>query len=158
MKRYAVSALAVMLTAMGAFVVSGLPVGAAGRSELVRQDGLAPLRRATTQFHDVHAAEASGRIDLHACVNHMGQHWANPDEIDAALDPVNPEAMVYADDGKGHLRLVAVEWLSHGPGFVGDKPLHYNPDFDVWVLHAWVWSPNPDGMFADMNPRIGNCP
>jgi hypothetical protein len=66
--------------------------------------------------------------------------------------------MVYADDGKGHLRLVAVEWISPTPGFVGDKPLHLNADFGLYILHAWIWSANPDGMFADMNPLIGDCP
>jgi hypothetical protein len=38
------------------------------------------------------------------------------------------------------------------------RDLHFNPSVGQWVLHAWVWSPNPDGMFADMNPRIGACP
>jgi len=23
---------------------------------------------------------------------------------------------------------------------------------------GWIWRHNPDGMFADMNPRIGDCP
>lgn len=36
---------------------------------------------------------------------------------------------------------------SEGPIFVG-RWLYY--------LHAWVWSPNPNGMFADGNPRL-NC-
>jgi hypothetical protein len=39
-----------------------------------------------------------------------------------------------------------------------DLALHYNPAVDLWVLHAWIWSPNPDDMFADMNPSMGNCP
>jgi hypothetical protein len=160
MKRCGLSALVVMLSAMGV-VVSGVAVGAAGRSDLVKQDELAPLRQATMQYHDVRAAEDSGRVDLSACVDHMGQHWANPSAIfgdQGALDPLDPEAMVYADDGKGHLRLVAVEWISPTPGFVGDKPLHLNKDFGLYILHAWIWSANPDGMFADMNPLIGDCP
>jgi hypothetical protein len=89
----------------------------------------------------------------------MGQHFADPATFfDGILDPVDPEAMVYADDGTGHLRLVAVEWVSDQPGEVMNIPLHFNPAVQLWVLHAWVWSPNPSGMFADMNPRIGNCP
>ena len=157
LKRCVVGTVAVMVSA-GVFVAGGVPVGAETRSDVIRQDALAPLRQATKQYHDVAAAEASGRVDLHACVDHMGQHWANPDSIDNALDPLDPEAMVYADDGKGHLRLVAVEWISPNPGFVGTMPLHYNPVFKVFVLHAWIWMDNPEGINADMNPLLGECP
>ena len=89
----------------------------------------------------------------------MGQHYANPDTFsDGVLDPLDPEAMVYADDGTGKLRLVAIEWISTTPGSVMGAPLHFNDTFKVWIHHAWIWSPNPNGMFADHNPRIGNCP
>jgi hypothetical protein len=158
MKRYALSALAVLLFAACAFVVTGLPAGAARRSEFVSQAELAALRQATVRYHDVRAAVEAGRVDLGICVDHMGQHYADMHTIDGVLDPLDPEAMVYADDGKGRLRLVAVEWISPSPGFVGDKALHFNPAFGVYILHAWIWSANPDGMFADMNPHIGDCP
>ena len=152
MKRFA-SSLVVVLFAAGMSMLSWAPAGAAGQS------GLAGLRQATARFHDLDATLASGRVDLHLCVDHMGQHYADPDTFsDGVLDPVDPEAMVYSDDGAGHLRLVAVEWVSTTPGTVMDIPLHFNPAVDLWVLHAWVWSPNPDGMNADMNPRVGNCP
>jgi hypothetical protein len=36
---------------------------------------------------------------------------------------------------------------SEGPIFVGRW---------LYFLHVWVWSPNPNGMFADGNPRL-NC-
>lgn len=130
-----------------------LPSSASGQS------GLAALRNATARFHNLSTTLASGRVDLHLCVDHMGQHYADPHSFsDGVLDPTDPEAMVYADDGSGHLRLVAVEWVSSTPGTVMGIPLHFNGAVDLWVLHAWIWSPNPDGMFADMNPRVGNCP
>jgi hypothetical protein len=90
----------------------------------------------------------------------MGQHYADPNTIDGVVDPLNPEAMVYADDGKGHLRLVAVEWVATQKidDVIENQDLHFNAAVQLWVLHAWIWSPNPDGMFADMNPRIGDCP
>jgi hypothetical protein len=157
-KRIAATAFVVLLFATSAFVVSGMPVGASDRSDLVRQNELAALRQVTKQYHDVNAAVASGRVDLHACVDHMGQHYADMQTIDGVQDPLDPEAMVYADDGKGHLRLVAVEWISPVPGFVGNRPLHFNSAFGVWILHAWIWSANPEGMYADMNPLIGSCP
>jgi hypothetical protein len=148
--------LAVVLSlvfATAASVAVAVPSGASGQS------GLAELRDATARFHNLQATAASGRVDLHLCVNQMGQPFANPSTFsDGKLDPLDPEAMVYADDGRGHLRLVAVEWVNDQPGTVMGIPLHFNPSVNLWVLHAWVWAPNPAGMFADMNPRIGNCP
>ena len=142
------------LFAVGASLVSS---GTANANN--GQSGLAALRTATAKFHDLSATTATGRFDLQLCVDHMGQHYANPDTFkDGILDPTDPEAMVYADDGTGHLKLSAVEWVSTTPGEVMGIPLHLNPALNVYVLHAWIWAPNPDGMFADMNPRIGNCP
>ena len=39
-----------------------------------------------------------------------------------------------------------------------DGPLQVVPGVTVWFygLHAWVWSPNPNGMYATRNPRL-NC-
>lgn len=37
---------------------------------------------------------------------------------------------------------------SHGPAFFGRW---------LYFLHAWVWAPNPNGMFANSNPRL-HCP
>jgi hypothetical protein len=92
-------------------------------------------------------------------MDQMGQHFANPDTFsDGILDPVDPEAMVYEDKGHGNLHLVAVEWVSTTPGTVMNVPLHFNPDVQLWVLHAWVWKDNPAGVFNDTNPTVGNCP
>src|SRR5215471_264407 len=155
MKRTMLTGVLSLVFATGFSVALALPSAASGPG----QSGLAALRSATDRFHDLAATRASGRVDLNLCVDQMGQHFANPDTFfDGKLDPVDPEAMVYADDGRGHLRLVAVEWVSDQPGDVMDIPLHFNPAVGLWVLHAWVWAPNPAGMFTDMNPRIGNCP
>jgi hypothetical protein len=147
---------------LGALTVATLvlvPTVLAGAAPGASQRRFASLRAATAEFHDVRAALASGRVDLDLCVDHMGQHYADPTTFsDGVLDPKDPEAMVYADRGTGPLRLVAVEWVSTTPGRVMGRDLHFNPSVGLWVLHAWVWSPNPDGMFADMNPRIGACP
>jgi len=157
MKRAKIVAAVMMLTAVTG-LASATTASASG-SDDVRQDEFAALRQATTQYHDVAAAELSQRNDLNLCVDHMGQHYADPATFsDGVLDPLNPEAMVYADDGDGHLRLVAVEWVSTTPGTVMGTPLHLNPALGVWVLHAWIWTHNPDGILADMNPRIGTCP
>jgi hypothetical protein len=153
MRKLVFGALATTMLALAGFALWGAQAGAAGQADL------ASLRQATAPFHDLNATRASGRVDLHLCVDMMGQHFADPNTFsDGVLDPDNPEAMVYADDGQGHLRLVAVEWVSTTPGNVRGMDLHFNPSVGLWIMHAWIWAPNPDGMFADMNPRIGNCP
>jgi hypothetical protein len=153
MKRVVPAGLVALVLVTVGMVLTGGPSGAAGQSDL------SALRAATAKFHDLDATLASGRVDLHLCVDQMGQHYANPSTFsDGILSPTDPEAMVYQQDAQGHLRLVAVEWVSTTPGEVMGMPLHFNPAVNLWVMHAWVWAPNPAGMFADMNPRIGNCP
>jgi len=158
-KRSAVAILLSVMLGAGAMVAWPAPASASrdGASPLRHQ--LHALRKATAKFHNIKATLRSGRVDLHLCVDQMGQHFADPTTFsDGVLDPVDPEAMVYEDRGNGHLRLVAVEWVSTTPGDMLGMPLHFNPDVGLWVMHAWIWKSNPDGMFADMNPRVGDCP
>jgi hypothetical protein len=129
----------------------------AGHAGLDHRD-VQELRAATARFHNVKAAVASGRIDLDLCFDQMGAHYADPATFgDGILDPSAPEALVYEQRGR-RLRLVAVEWVSTTPGEVRGVPLHLNEALGVYVLHAWVWANNPDGVLADFNPRVGDCP
>lgn len=103
-------------------------------------------------------ALASGRIDLDPCFDQMEEHYADPATFsDGVLDPFRPEALVYEHVGD-RLRLVAVEWVSTTPGSVFGIPLHLNENLGVYVLHAWIWKYNPDGVLADFNPSVGDCP
>jgi hypothetical protein len=160
MKRTMTAALVAGLFTLGAFAAPG----AAGASErhhhhhhhLAAQ--LAALRIATARFHSLDATMRSGRTDLHLCMDHMGEHFANQDTFaDGKLDPRDPEAMVYEHTSHG-LRLVAVEWVSTTPGTVLGIPLHFNADVQLWILHAWIWKFNPTGLFQDTNPLVGLCP
>ena len=38
----------------------------------------------------------------------------------------------------------------------GQQPVRLFSGRWMYLLSAWVWSPNPSGMFADVNPRL-NC-
>jgi hypothetical protein len=120
---------------------------------------LAALWRSTAKYHRVDKALASGRVDLELCFDQMGEHYADPATFsDGVLDPRKPEALVYEHVGR-RLRLVAVEWVSTTPGTVpGIGDLHLNEALGVYVMHAWIWKYNPDGILADMNPRVGDCP
>ena len=155
MRRYGI-ALIVFMFALGASIVVGEAAASASSSGKSPVSG---LRHATRRFHNLDATMASGRTDLHLCVNQMGEHFANQQTFsDGVLDPNNPEAMVYEHGKNGKLHLVAVEWVSTTPGMVRGMPLHFNPAVNLWILHAWVWKHNPAGMFADMNPNVGDCP
>lgn len=153
---------------LGAAALALATAGSAASAGADGGDALAPTRAGTAQYHDVSTAQASGFNDLHLCFDQMGEHWVETNSVDGdaapdvfqdgVLDPARPEALVYAHDGK-RLRLAAVEWVSTTPGTVpGIGELHLNSTLNVYVLHAWVWMHNPDGMFADRNPRVGDCP
>jgi hypothetical protein len=144
-------------------------------------DELAGTRRATARFHSVEAATAAGyelgwvngsgvRI-ISGCVAHptagaMGYHYFNQQLVaDNAVDPLRPEALVYAPASDGGLKLVAVEWVVRGPNtnppgvatapsLLG-MPMHILvPAVGFWLKHAWIWKHNPAGMFADWNPDV----
>jgi hypothetical protein len=100
----------------------------------------------------------------------MGQHYVNGSLVgDPAIDPLRPEALVYAPGPRGQLRLAGVEWVvfqadwdaanAVPPTLFGQpfravaEPNRYGlPPF--YALHAWIWQPNPLGMFNDWNSRV----
>ena len=145
---------------------------------------LAGVRAATAKFHDLDAALAAGyelgwvngsgaRI-VAGCVSHpqgagaMGYHYFNAALMrDETTDALRPEVLVYAPTDDGGRRLVAVEWVVRGPQSNPPGPsrvpsvlgmdmhvLAPPPGPAFYLTHAWVWAPNPDGMFADWNPRV----
>lgn len=148
------------------------------------EDELAQVRRVTARFHDLDAAlgagyelgwvNGSGVRIITGCVSHptagaMGYHYFNAELMaDLTTDALQPEVLVYAPGQEGHLRLVAVEWVVRGlnsnppgvsePPSVLGMPMHILvPAVGFWIMHAWVWQPNPAGMFADWNPAV-TCP
>ncbi|GAA4864448.1 hypothetical protein [Luteimonas vadosa] len=134
---------------------------------------LAALRSATASYHALDSAMAAGwDEDITGCLSSaeggMGFHYMNAGELfdGGQLDPLRPEILVYAPDATGKKRLVAVEYLILGtdlpptatpPEMYGEQ-FHYNAGFGVWALHAWVWKHNPEGIFADWNPKVSCTP
>ena len=156
--------LAVVILLVGVTVVS-----AAGRSEL------ATVKRATVHFRNTETARLAGydlRDGLDHCfdnqpVGAMGYHFINTDILDAEVDVLKPEAMVYAPGPRGQLKLAAVEyivdqasWDAANPGEVPEvlgQELHAHSSLPIYILHAWIWRNNPSGMFEDCNPNV-SCP
>lgn len=159
-----------VLRTIGATGTAGVlgQVAAADRDDIDREQ-LAKLRRATSKYQDRTKAEADGYVLADHCVagppedGNMGFHATNPALLDTDLSVTEPEILVYEKKGPQY-NLVGVEFASmHAPG--GPAPellgheLHPAPaelPFN-WALHVWAWKNNPNGLFADWNPRV-TCP
>jgi hypothetical protein len=54
----------------------------------------------------------------------------------------------------------AEAWDIANPGalpMLKGHSLHLNSELGGYVLHAWVWKNNPEGMYEDWNPQV-TCP
>jgi hypothetical protein len=178
-KRFALATLAAAIVAGGFQVVGSLASGG-GQSQF------AGARNATARYHNLSAAQADGYgifpdAQGIACIDNqptggMGVHYVkgsfvfNPDgSPNTDLDAAHPEALVYAPNAGGHLRLAALEYIvfqgawdaqhSDPPALFG-RTFNLTPDgnrFGIpafYSLHAWVWEPNSDGMLQPWNPRV----
>ncbi len=126
------------------------------------------LRRATARFHNMDAAAAAGYAGppLTSCWYYgsegaMGYHYADPSLIDGMPELLHPEILVYAPNRHGDLSLVALEYIVPIPMWEGsDPPTLLGRDFErndalgLYALHVWLWRHNPNGMFADWNPKV----
>jgi len=133
------------------------------------ESALAGVRQATAAFHDVSKAEGAGYGRLLPCfdlpgVGGMGQHYVNLSLLDATVVANQPEALVYEIDGD-RLQLVAVEyivpwsaWVSATPPQLYGRSFYRVDSLHLWALHAWIWRPNPLGIFASYNPNAKLCP
>lgn len=148
----------------------------AGVATAAGQADVAAVRQVTEKYHDINAALADGYVLFYRCteqpgVGTMGQHFVKlPLVGDPAIDPLQPEVLVYAPKRNGDWKLVAVEYVtiaaawqaafgSATPRVLGQDLLfraagnRYGlPDF--YERHAWLWQGNPRGMFDDWNPSI----
>lgn len=174
--RLAVAAMAAatLLVAGGAMLVAQAAANS-GSSDLAK------VRGAVARYHTTGAAEAAqyGLVaGLDSCFDMpgtggMGIHYINTGLLDLNLDPTQPEALVYQQKPDGSLHLGAVEyivpqapWDAAHPGELPvihglapqDMPLHLNAALGVYVLHAWIFTQNPAGTFADWNPDVSCLP
>lgn len=132
-------------------------------------DLLKAVRMATARFHSTTQAIKAGYQPDDHCVSvpglgGMGYHWANFDLVDPVFNPMQPEAVLYANDHNGKLRLVAVEYIVINTG--QERPKFGDHLFDIggtpvqaphWSLHIWLYEHNPNGMFTPFNPNV-TCP
>ena len=128
------------------------------------QQELAQARRATARYHDIEQAIADGYEDFGLYESGEGHHYVKFSIIDGTFDPTQPEMLLYSPvPGEERLELAGVEYLipmsmslNVPAGFTGDTDHWRNnmEGFGLWELNVWLWLHNPDGVFADRNPRV----
>ena len=136
---------------------------------------LAQVKKSLRPMQDSPAeAVRAGYMPTDVCVaspmGGMGYHYVNPTLAMAAPDPLKPSVLVYVPGKDGRLTLGAAEWFQpdadqdlstdddrpslfgrpfDGPmlGHEPNMPTHYD-------LHAWLFTPNPKGVFQPWNPAV----
>ncbi|MEP7372730.1 MAG: hypothetical protein ABI675_05025 [Chitinophagaceae bacterium] len=124
---------------------------------------LQQARAATAKYLNIRNAYRDGYEDIHVPVENMGDHFMKRRLVDGVFEIRKPELLVYSKDEHGRLKLGAVEYAvpidlsPNAPpeGFTGKADVwERNEDFGLWLLHAWVWKKNPDGVFNPTNPSV----
>lgn len=153
--------------------------GEAPAGDFKLQPTLADVRKATTKYTDLSAALADGYVkfpDLSGdCVAQPGQggmgiHYLNASRLDAELDPLHPEILVYRKKADGGHELLALEYVVFAPVWdalhpqppvLFGHPLHllrtpnrYGTPMPLYELHVWMYEHNPNGLFNDWNPMV----
>ena len=197
--------LAGMAAACGGEPAEEIPAadGAPAAAPAEGNAALETIRAATSKYEDVNVALAEGFIPDPSgmCViaaevgappeaGAMGIHYFRPDLLgvgmppaagrlngtDGAIDPSQPEVLVYEPQTDGSMVLGAVEylvfeqpWLAGGnsvaPSVAGgsfflmaddpateiDEAHGFEPHYE---LHVWLYRENPAGVFAEFNPAV----
>lgn len=121
---------------------------------------LQQARAATAKYRNIDNALRDGYADIAVDVEGMGHHFMNTALVDDVFDIRHPEILVYNKNDDGTQVLVAVEYAvpltSPMPeGFTGSNDVwNGTSGFPFWLLHAWVWAYNPDGVFNWTNPDV----
>ena len=133
------------------------------------------VRDATERFRNVSVAQNEGYGLLFGCVSGgdygaMGLHFVNfPLVADGKIDATKPEIVLYEPASNGRLRITGADFLvlaadwdkthTSAPELNGqffhffDAPNRFGlPPF--YTLHVWAWKDNPQGTFANWNPRV----
>lgn len=128
---------------------------------------LTTIAQATGRYHNLDLAIADGFVFLHGCETrgdegpvgivyvHMGRL------TDGVIDPASPDALIYEPRKNDKPKLIGVElavpyplWSEpQPPAFLGNT-FQAEDEFGVWGLHVWLWSINPEGLFAESHPRV----
>jgi hypothetical protein len=152
-----------------------------GRLRPADRRQLRTIRKATARFHNIANAELAGYVllkdvDAITCIDMpglggMGIHYVKPALVgNPAIRARTPEALVYAPDRDGTLRLAALEYLvdraAWDAGHRGRPALFAGRAFDFtdapnrfgldpfYAQHVWAWKHNRAGLLSMWNPAV----
>jgi hypothetical protein len=176
------SAVVLALSACGApasVTSSPEPSGSASKAlasaDPSANQALVTLRQGTARFHrfeDAIAAGYSTRVTpcwTHHSAGAMGYHYGKLDLFDATVDLLAPEVLMYEPQAAGQMKLVGMEYIvpieawtaaGHNAADQNDRPQLLGQKFTqhsklpIYKLHIWLWRDNPQGTFADWNPKV----
>ena len=117
-------------------------------------------RAATARYRNIENALKDGYTNIGVDVENMGHHYMNTSLVDGVFEISKPEILVYNGDENGGFQLVAVEYAiplsaPEPAGFTGSLDVwNSTSGFPLWLLHAWVWAYNPDGVFNPTNSLV----
>lgn len=150
-----------------------MPIGAqnapAGSAAVVK--ALDSLRTATRRFQNLDAAAAAGYArEVADCLVHahhgaMGYHHLNRGLTDARVETERPEILLFERRPDGAYRLNGVEYIvpyrawprDSAPPIALGQHMRREDNLQLWYLHAWAFTDNADGVFANFNPAV-QCP
>jgi hypothetical protein len=126
------------------------------------------VRAATEAFKDIEAAVAAGfpRVVTGCLANGasggMGHHHSNRARLDATVEVGKPEILLYSYHPDGSYVLNGVEYIvpfrawpqDSVPPRVMGRDMIPSESLKLWYLHAWIWTPNAQGLFSDWNPVV----
>ncbi|MDB5198071.1 MAG: hypothetical protein JWO92_34 [Chitinophagaceae bacterium] len=121
---------------------------------------LQQARAATARYRNIENALKDGYTNIGVDVENMGHHYMNPSLVDGTFDIRKPEILVYNGHDDGTQELVAVEYAvplsaPMPEGFTGSADVwNGTSGFPLWLVHAWVWAYNPDGVFNWTNSSV----
>jgi hypothetical protein len=146
------------------------PVPASGQEALPPE--LDAVRTALEKYRDPIAAVRDGYLSTIGCVHYedgaMGVHFLNMGLVGPTPDPMRPPILIYEPNGDA-FELVAAEWLVPLATGVDKVPELFGRTFDGpmegheplmpaglhhYDLHAWLFRPNPAGVFNAVNPDV----
>jgi hypothetical protein len=130
--------------------------------------GIDALRTSLAPYASLNLAKSAGyNTALTDCMSNgdlgaMGVHFGNTALIDATVDANRPEVLIYEPGLNGDMSLVGVEFVipftaipktATAPTLFGQSFIP-NDVFGLWTLHVWTQRANPNGLFAEWNPRV----
>lgn len=137
-----------------------------------QKQAIAQVKQVTQRFHDIAiatrpTAQGGGGYTVQFPVGcaaspdgAQGFHYLNPDLVDANVELLRPELVMYEPGPNGQMNLVGVDYIvplslsATPPTLLGQPFTALGPPLNVWALHIWGWRPNPGGMFALWNAKV----